>query len=200
MAKKFSADGATLTELLRKVVVYLNQEIDLVRGHIFHSLLGAMNERVNSLNLINVPELLMLMQELGLLRHRGGGKLHVWQVVDISFFDEIAEGQWLEKAQLCLVKYKEGLDELRALRVRVAQLESLSSAGSMKTMVAHAVGEKTMEEIAELVVESERLKAALIVSNAQVDDLRRELSERPTFDADAALAAAIKRARGQNAA
>lgn len=191
MAKKFLPNETTdLVSVLRSVVVGLNKQPDVGRGGLYHTLPGAMNDRVSAMGVVNVAHFILLMQELGLLRKWGGGSAVVWQVVCITFFDEIVTPMWLERAQACLAKHIETTDTLRSLREQVAAAEDERTARD-----ENPVGAKSIEEIADMVVTIERLEAALAERDTEVATLKQKLEERPKFDADAALAAAIKRAR-----
>lgn len=187
MAKKFMSSGeADLVTVLRKVVTVLNEQADIVRGGLFHTLPGAMNDRVEQMGVLNVPHIILLMQELGLLRRWGGGGATVWQVLCITFFEEVMVGAWVERAEMCLQKHIETTDSLRILKARVATLEASP---------APAVGTQSIDEIATMVVQLEGLQRDLAARDEQIANLERVLTERPVFDPDAALAAAIKRVR-----
>jgi len=190
MAKKakFSNDGS-LVEILRKVVGLLNKQTDIVRGSVFHTLSGSMNDRIAQMGVVNVAHFVLLMQELGLLRKWGGGAATVWQVIEAKLFDEVVAPEWLERAQVCLQKHMDATEELRLLKAHISALKGASSPGT-------PVGEKSLIEIGALVVEVEGLRAQLATSERRAAELERVLAEQPTFDADAALALAIKRARG----
>lgn len=190
MAKKakFASEGS-LVEILRKAVALLNQQADIVRGVLYHTLPGSMNDRVATMGVVNVAHFVLLLQELGLLRKWGGGTVVVWQVVEMKFFDEVVAPEWLERAQVCLQKHMDTTEDLRLLKARISALEGASNPGT-------SVGEKSLIEIGALVVELEGLRTQLATSECRVAELERALAERPAFDADAALALAIKRARG----
>jgi hypothetical protein len=188
MKRKFQSEGAVseLPTLLRQIVEKLNAAPELERGGLYHTLRVPMNERLTALGYTNVPHLLLLMQEIGLLRKWGGGAVTVWQVVCFTFFDEVVTPAWLDRAHACLEKH---VETTRLLSTRKGQTTEREAQG------ANPVGVKSIEEIAEMVVTIERLETTVEALNAEVDTLKHTLAERPTFDPDAALADAIKRAR-----
>lgn len=191
MKRKFLSEGVELelVTLLRLVVGKLNLLPELVRGGLFHTLSKvSMNERLIALGFTNVPHLLLLMQEIGLLRKWGGGGNTVWQVVCVTFFDEVVTPMWLERAQARLEKHVESTESLRVLREQVEALDTAKAA-------APVVGLKSLDEIAIMVVELERLQKTVVEQTARIASLESELAARTSIDPDAALAAAIKRAR-----
>lgn len=193
--KKFIQNGKEIeiVDLLKSVTTLLNKAEGLIKGGVYHTLPGAMHNRISAMGVINVPYLVLLMQEVGLLRKWGGGGATVWQVLCVTFFDEMVTPQWLERSLASLDKHTETTAELRTLREQV-------TTGQVREHVETSpVGQKSIEEIAEMVVTIERLEASLAARDEQIARLERTLAERPAFDADAALAAAIKRARGQAA-
>lgn len=195
MAKKYLPEGSSdqaIATTLKNAVVMLNREPDIQKGGLYHTLTGAMQERFAKLGIINVPEFVLLMQELGLLRHRGGGKTVTWQVICVTFFEEIISPPWLERAQACLVSRAEMNKSIRVLRDQVVNLET-------KHKNTPVGGGKSFEEIAEMVVTIERLEADLCLRNERVSQLEKELAQQEVVDYDAILAAAIKRVRERTA-
>ena len=193
MAKKYVTEGGAqdIETTLRSAVEMLNAEPDIKKGGLYHTLEGAMQERFVKLGIMNVPEFVLLMQELGLLRHRGGGRMVVWQVICRTFFDEVVSPPWLSRAQACVAKrveMNETLRDLRALRERVTELETTSKD-------VDVVGTQSLDEIADMVVRIESLETTLRVRDERIAELERELDKRSNVNHDAALAAAIKRAR-----
>ena len=191
MSKKYLTEGyasSGLITLLRDVVEKLNKQIDIKKGGLYHTLTGAMQDRVMGMGIINIPEFVLLMQELGLMRHRGGGKNVVWQVVCSTFFDEIVTDVWIVRAQLCLAKRTEANDIIRALREQVKELEAKSA-----TTVSSR--SKSIDEIADMVVTIEKLQESLESERVKVVELESKLDTQLSIDYDAVLAAAIKRAR-----
>lgn len=189
MAKYVTEGGdQDIETTLRSAVAMLNAERDIKKGGMYHTLEGAMQERFVKLGIMNVPEFVLLMQELGLLRHRGGGRMVVWQVICLTFFDEVVSPPWLLRAQACLAKRIEQNESIRALRERVTELE-------MTGKGADVVGAQSLDEIAEMVVRIESLETTLHVRDERIAELERELDKRSNVNHDAALAAAIKRAR-----
>ncbi len=195
MAKKYlleGGEGSDLVTTLRTVVTMLNAEPDIQKGGLYHTLPGAMQDRVVKAGIMNIPEFVLLMQEIGLLRHRGGGRVIIWQVVCVTFFDEIISPPWLERAQACLAKRVESLTEARMLRERISELQAqthgpVQSAGCLKSI----------DEIAEMVVAIETLKETVASRDVQIASLQADLAKCASVDHDAALAAAIKRARSR---
>ena len=191
MSKKYLPEGYSskgLLALLRDVIEKLNKQSDIKRGGLYHTLSGAMQDRITGMGVINIPEFVLLMQELGLMRHRGGGKNVVWQVVCSTFFDEIVTDVWIVRAQLCLAKRTEVNETIRALREQVKELEAKSAApfpGSLKSI----------DEIADMVVTIEKLQESLESERVKVVELESKLDTQLSIDYDAVLAAAIKRAR-----
>lgn len=191
MGRKFFLNGETveLLDLLRTLTNNLNQIADLMKGCLYHTLRGAMHERITAMGVVNVPHLVLLMQELGLLRKWGGGGATVWQVLDITFFESVMVPEWLERAQVCLQRHIDSTEQLRLLQQRVSELE----VGSLE---AQPVGEQTLAEIAAMTVELQETRAALAACQERIRILETELAQKPAFDADVALAAAIRRVRG----
>ncbi len=189
VAKKFlPSEETNLATLLRHVVELLNKQVDIVRGGLYHTLPGSMNDRVSVMGAVNVAHFILLMQEIGLLRKWGGGGTTVWQVICITFFDEVMHAEWFERSQLRLQKHIETTDSLRTLRLRVTELETRGDSPA-------SVGMKSLEEIATMVVELETFQKKAKEQAARIADLERELAQRASIDSDAMLAAAIKRAR-----
>lgn len=192
MPKKHFPEGSTgstdLIALLRGVVEKLNHQPDVVKGGLYHTLSGAMQDRITTFGVVNVSGFVLLMQELGLLRHRGAAKAVVWQVICLTFFDEVVSQAWLDRAQARLVKHVEMTETLRVLRERVAELEK-------KDVPTKAVGVKSVDEIAEMVVAIERLQEKNVEQGRRIVELEAVIASHENVDHDAALAAAIKRAR-----
>jgi hypothetical protein len=186
MKRKFLLNGleVDLLALLRQVVEKLNVAPSVERGGLYHTLRVPLSEYVATLGYTNVPHLLLLMQEIGLLRKWGGGGATVWQVLCITFFDEVVKPVWLERACACLDKRIEMQDEIRVLRAH-ATGDTPSS----------PVGTKSLEEIATIVVELEELRRVTTGQKTEIAELRCKLEEQSKVDPDAALAAAIRRAR-----
>lgn len=189
MGKKYFPNSeGDLTSLLRSAVKSLNEQPDIERGGLYHTLKGSMNNRVMAArSIINVPHFILLMQELGLLRRWGGGTTTVWQVICLTFFDEVVTPVWLERAQANLDKHVETMESLRLLRERVTKLEGQGSVAP--------VGSRSLDEIATMVIELEKLREAVGSRDQEIVSLRRELEEQSKVNPDAALAAAIRRAR-----
>lgn len=188
MAKYVSAEQ-NLLSTLKGVVERLNAEPGIVKGGLFHSLPGAMNERVAFTGILNIPEFILLMQELGLIRHRGGGRAVTWEVICVTFVEEVATTPWLERAQASLARRKETIESLRIARVRIAELEARGESSG--------AGSKALEEIAGMALDLENARAALAKKDDEIAALERKLAEQVSIDPDAALAAAIKRLRSE---
>ena len=193
MAKKYVTEGGAqdIETTLRSAVEMLNAEPDIKKGGLYHTLEGAMQERFVKLGIMNVPEFVLLMQELGLLRHRGGGRMVVWQVICLTFFDEVVSPPWLSRAQACVAKrveMNETLRDLRALRERVTELETTSKD-------VDVVGTQSLDEIANMVVKIEQLEVTNSKQAERITTLEAEIAKQKSVDYDGALAEAIKRAR-----
>lgn len=193
MAKKYVTEGGAqdIETTLRSAVEMLNAEPDIKKGGLYHTLEGAMQERFVKLGIMNVPEFVLLMQELGLLRHRGGGRMVVWQVICLTFFDEVVSPPWLSRAQACVAKrveMNEALRDLRALRERVTELETTSKD-------VDVVGTQSLDEIANMVVKIEQLEVTNSKQAERITTLEAEIAKQKSVDYDGALAEAIKRAR-----
>ncbi len=189
MAKYVTEGGdQDIETTLRSAVAMLNAERDIKKGGLYHTLEGAMQERFVKLGIMNVPEFVLLMQELGLLRHRGGGRMVIWQVICLTFFDEVVSPPWLLRAQACLAKRIEQNESIRALRERVTELETTSKD-------VDVVGTQSLDEIADMVVKIEQLETKNSKQAERITTLEAEIAKQKSVDYDGALAEAIKRAR-----
>jgi hypothetical protein len=195
MAKKTisTEESSELLANLRRIVAILNETKDLVKGGMYHTISGAMQSRLEEMGLVSIPWLMLLAQEIGILRYFGGSKPGVWQVICITFFDEIVTPPWLERAYLRVEKHKEETRTLHALREQVTLLEArgASSSDSVPT------GGKSLDEIASMVVKIEQLEAGSVSKDERIASLEQELAKQKSVDYDSALAEAIKRARGR---
>ncbi len=184
-----SKESSEVLSTLRRIVTTLNEAKDLVKGGLYHSIPGAMQSRFEEMNLVSIPWLMLLAQELGVLRYFGGSKPGVWQVICITFFDEVVSPPWLERAYVCAEKHKDDVRKLLVLRERVIELEAKT------TSTGGPVGGQSLEEIASMVVTIEQLEAANSKLAERVATLEAELAKQKSVDYDGALAEAIKRAR-----
>lgn len=177
---------------LRKVVTALNKAEDIVKGGMYHTIPGAMQDRLEAMGLVSIPWLMLFMQELGILRYWGGGKSGVWQVICITYFEDITPAAWVERAHSKVEKHCDESRNLLTLRQRVAQLEAASNSALPAEAV---VGSKSLDEIAEMVVRIEELEAEVAKLEQQTSSLKQELAAKPKIDPDTALAAAIRKVR-----
>lgn len=191
MAKKTISvsESVELLDTLRRIVTTLNESKDLVKGGMYHTIPGAMQNRLEEMSLVSIPWLMLLAQELGVLRYFGGGKSSVWQVICVTFFDEVVSPPWLERAYLRVEKHKEDTRSLHGLRERVTALEAPIRSAEVTP------GQKSLDEIAEMVVRIEELEAEVGKLELLSNSLKQEIASRPIVDLDAALASAIKKVR-----
>ena len=89
-------------------------------------------------------------------------------------------------------KLVESLAEARLLRERITELQAQAHGSVQGTGCL-----KSIDEIAEMVVAIETLKETIASRDVQVASLQAELTKCSSVDHDAALAAAIKRARSR---
>lgn len=174
-----STGAADLPGALRYAVAKLKEAPDTVAGVIFNSLKGSLTDRLKSvgISVTHVADLILLMQELGIARHRGGGRNVEWQVVDISCFEEFVTKEWLE----CAVQ---ALSARHASTASVRDMKKQLKAGNDTAQPATL----TLEELAEMVAEIEQLRR-------QVKDLKLELSVQPVPDPRAVANELVERVR-----
>lgn len=172
---------------LRHVITTLNQSEDVERKSLYHILSGSMRARLEVIGIPDtyIADFSLVMQELGLARHRGG-KWIVWEIVDITFFDEIVTQVWVDKAIHTIAQRHDSSKELRVLREKVEQAEKpdLSHAGDSPEFI---------EPMAEMVAEVERLNSVVTEQGETIVRLETELSNRPDNSPAAVAAALIER-------
>lgn len=183
-----------LTGALRHVLTKLNEEDGIQKGALYHVLNGGLQSRVQSFGIPNtyLVDFVLLMQDLGLARHRGAHTVTVWEVVDVKFFDEFVTKEWLRRALDNLQKRH----EKNAVHVRLRQrVERLESEGAQRPSVPST----HIEQMAEMVAEVERLSELNNAKNAEITSLKAELASRPKDDPEAVVEALVSRFRKSKA-
>ena len=175
---------------LRFVIVKLNEEEDIERGGLYHTLCGSMQNRLKSFGIPAkyLVDFQLVMQELGVARRRGANNKTLWEVSCTTYFDAFVSEEWLDWSLHNIAKRHETTTTHRKLREQLAEKE------------LEAAGEATLEQVAELMVEVEELQKAAADKDARIEQLEAELTKLPkrTFDSD--LAAAIEKARAKRSA
>lgn len=212
MAKKILVTDVFLSstkDTMRGLVEALNLLPDIKKGGLYHTLLIAMQTYLETLGIISIPKMMLLMQEVGALRRpcvtEGSGT--VWEVICITFFDDVVTLPWLKKACINLEKHEGRLRELQLLHEQVIKLNTRwaeankSSVGAETSTASSMEGSeaKVLDQIAEMVVKIEELEAELQSRDARIIELTSELAKLQAVDPSAALAAAIVRARERKA-
>lgn len=161
-------------DTLKFIVTMLNTEEDIIQRRLYHELPGSMSDRLRRYNLNYVPQIMLLMQELGLLRRRGSQKTTTWFIVDGEYIDEFVSEEWCERARLNVFKHSEMMSELRDLRKRVgkctSELLSVTDTNNDEQIV------EMNNNLAEVIAEVERLKAEISMKDSRILELEAELS------------------------
>lgn len=175
---------------LRFLVHELNHQLDVERGRIYHALPGSMTDRLKPYKIKGLGEVMLLMQELGLLRLRGAHKTTVWFVIDIKYFDDLVSDEWLDRACLNLLKHTERINKLRRLERQLLKLLRDNSVSE-----SSQPNETHIEAMAEMVARIEDLQSELAAKELRLAALESELAEKSGNDADAVATALIEKFR-----
>lgn len=176
---------------LRYVITKLNEEKDIKRGGLYHVLNGAMRQRLECLKIpaAYIADFALMMQEVGLSRHYGGGTNTIWEVIDIRLFDEVVIDEWLEKAYSNLCQRHATMTSCRKLREKMDGLEKSGPPANSDILPEH------IEQMAEMVAEVERLGNLIEQKKDRIVELEKELANRPKNDASAVAAELVNRFR-----
>ncbi|MBM3271909.1 hypothetical protein FJY94_01325 [Candidatus Kaiserbacteria bacterium] len=179
---------------IRYVTDFLCKQKSIERGGLYHTLPGSMKDRLGPLHIKSMPELLLLMQELCLLRHRGGHNTTVWQVACTTYFEEFVSEEWVARARHNLQKRREMLAELDWFK-KQSREPVPGSRDAPDNTIDEQADPQLIEQMAEMVAEVERLRGECASKDGRIGTLEAELAERPKDNPRAVAAALVERFR-----
>ncbi|NTW13707.1 MAG: hypothetical protein HGA31_01615 [Candidatus Moranbacteria bacterium] len=153
-----------LTGAMRHAVEKLNRETDLGDGTVYHTLHGSMTERLKIFGFLgtHLPTFLLLTQEIGVLRLLREGKKTIWQVCSIDLFDG-----FLSPPEMVI--------ERAILKVGHRHRSNTNTPRDNKPDEAPSpLGPKTLEAVAKIIAENDRLKLEGSQIREEINRLREE--------------------------
>lgn len=163
---------------LRYVMAKLNEEKDIQRNVLFHTLPGAMQERLKGYGIPDryLADFLLCMQNIGLVYKFGGGRTVRWDVADLNFFNEFVTCDRVKSALSRLSKRHDEHEKLRRLEKKVEKSnESAQQVGSDKD-----VRMEMNEHLAQVIATTEHQQSELAEKDAEISQLKKQLADQGT--------------------
>lgn len=175
MIRAFTLPDESCNDLissLKHVMLCLHDEDDLKRGKVFHTLEGSMTKRIQRFEIHNSfrVDLLLVLQELSLLKTHGRGRSSVWKVADIAGFEEVTSERELEAAIQKVEEQHRRTTEIRTLR------EKLSNDSPSQN---NDVDPELLTEIAGLAADLEDEKKQNVGLQKTIKQLEKDLKNQP---------------------